>query len=447
MKKALTILVLLAMSMMLFASGAKEGEPNIIVSEDYVGNENAKTVITVALCRDETILSQYPDRKAYNEKALRAWAEANPDYAAEFQFVDSTQISIEMSKYLSQAQMGVGPDVLHLDSYYVGSFLDAGLLQPIESYIPQEELDQWFPWTKEVTCRDGHQYALWGETDARVLYYRTDLISEPPRTWEDVIELGSQLHEQYGIEGFLSPSGQSEGASNEGTWPYFWGQGGVIFGEDSRPVLGEGENREKMISIYQWWRDLIDSGASPQEIASMVSGNNILPYIAADDVAMFMGGTWVWSQIQTVAPDPSKWDFTFLPMREADQYSNTCGGWTWAVLAEDPEKQAASVSFLMAFMGGKEAMYERCIASGNLPVRQDVWDMEYFAEDPIYSRFREQFAIGKTRPASSLYPAVSDINSKMLGKVLVNELTPEEAVDQLQSQTLVEWEAWKKTQN
>ncbi len=444
-RKIIGLLVIMAFALTLFVGcGEKEAEVDIVVTEDYIGNRNAETVITVAMSPNDTIASTYTERSEWAAKAYREWAEANPNYAIDVEFVDASQIAVEMSKFLTQAEMGVGPDVLNLDSFYVGRFLDAGVLEPIDDLVPQEDLDQFFDWTKDVTVRDGRQYVLWGETDARLLYYRNDLIDTPPRTWDELIEVASQINKETGIHGFLTPSGMSEAASNEGTWPYFWGQGGTIFGENSRPILGEGENRQKLINVYQFQRDLVTSGASPLDIASWVGFDSIMAEIAADNVAMFIHGTWAVNQLPDTSAHPELYSYTYLPMMEADQYSNTCGGWTWAVMTDDPEKKEAAISFLMTVIAGKEGMTERTKAHSQIPVRNDVFDTEYFRNLPHMSDFKKQFDIGHTRPASSLYPIVSDINAKMLGKVITGELTAEEAVDRLQAECLAEWESWKK---
>lgn len=444
-KRLLLVLLLMSVSFLIFAGGASEAKkPEIVVNEDYIGNLNAETVITVAMYKDNSVASSYPERRAWALKTQTEWANAHPDYGVEILYVDAAQIAVEMSKFLTEAEMGVAPDVIHLDSFFVGTFLDAGVLQPLNDVIPQEDLDPFFDWTKEITCRDGQQYALWGETDARLLFYRKDLIPTPPRTWDELIAIASKINKETGMHGFLTPSGLSEAASNEGTWPYFWGQDGKIFGENSRPILGEGDNRQKLINCYAFQKRLIDSGASPIDIASMTGFDPIMAEVAGNNVAMFIQGTWAVNQLEDLVADTSVWEYTFLPMPEADQYSNTCGGWTWAVLTDDMNKKKAAASFLMDVICGEEAMAERCIAHSQIPVRTDVFEHDYFKNDPDMVRFLEQFEIGHSRPASSLYPAISDLNAKMLGKVLIGELTPEQAVDKLQEDALQEWEAWKK---
>ena len=132
---------------------------------------------------------------------------------------------------------------------------------------------------------------------------------------------------------------------------------------------------------------------------------------------------------------------------EADQYANSNGGWTWAVLTEDAEKQEVAMSYIMSMVGSREAMTERTKAFNYIPTRSDVFESDsYFSEDPIQQKFFEELKNGHARPASSLYPTISGINARMMGEVLIGNKTPAEAVDELQRLALVEWKEWLGTQ-
>lgn len=446
-KMLVSVVMLLCLVSVVFAQAEKEGA--IVVTEDYVGNVNAEKVLTVAINRDDTIRSPYESRVAYIEEAAMKWAEAHPEWGIELKVLTPGQISQDMARLLTEAEQGVAPDFIHLDSFWVGNFLDAGLLQPIDPYITQADKDAFFDWTKGVTMRDGKQYAIWGETDARLLYYRKDLIDTPPRTWDDLIEAALMVQDKYGIKGFLTPAGQSESASNENTWAYFWAQGGEIFGENSRPVLGEGENRQKLINVYAFMKRLIDTGASPKDIISMTGFDPIMSEVRADNVGLIIQGTWAVSQINDIVEDADeKWDFVPYPQMDADTYANSNGGWTWAVLTEDKEKQEVAMSYIMSMVGSKDAMAARAKAFNYIPTRSDVFESDsYFSDDPIQQRFFEELKNGHARPASSLYPTISGLNARMMGEVLIGNKTPAEAVDELQRLALVEWEEWLGTQN
>ena len=73
---------------------------------------------------------------------------------------------------------------------------------------------------------DGKLKALWVNTDVRVLYYRKDLVANPPKTWDDLIAQAAELSKR-GLTGYLYPGGRGEGAVMEHL-PMFWSQGGEL---------------------------------------------------------------------------------------------------------------------------------------------------------------------------------------------------------------------------
>ena len=60
--------------------------------------------------------------------------------------------------------------------------------------MTQKELDNYFDAYREFcTAPDGTLRAHFYYTDARVLWYRKDLVETPPTTWDELIEMAKQL--------------------------------------------------------------------------------------------------------------------------------------------------------------------------------------------------------------------------------------------------------------
>jgi multiple sugar transport system substrate-binding protein len=96
---------------------------------------------------------------------------------------------------------------------------------------------------------------------------------------------------------------------------------------------------------------------------------------------------------------------------------------------------------------GYDAMAERCKRYNYMPTRKDVFEKDsFFSTDPMQQRFYKELQNGHARPASSIYPAISDINARMMGEVLIGNRTPEQAVDELQRLCLEAWQTWQRTQ-
>lgn len=414
------------------------------VTATRIGNPNAEIVLTANVQRESSPMSPYAVRSEYVIKKATEWAKAHPNVRIELQVPPAGQISENMAKMLTQAEAGNAPDFAHIDSFWVGTFIDAGYLQPLNPYLTQQDIDAFLDFTKEVTVRDGKMYAIWGETDVRFLYYRKDWIDTPPRTWDEVIEIGLKIKEEHpGVIPYLTAIGQWEGAANEGTWPYFWAQGGEIFDpETGAPVIGVGKNKEALVNVFNYHKKLVDTGVMPLSVNSYRGLDPVMAEAQADRVAMLINGSWAYPQLEGMVNDfEQKWDFTHIPQMESDQYGNSAGGWTWAVFTDDPVKQALAVDYIMYTVGSKEAMAERCKAYDYLPTRTDVYEFDpYFSTNPRQQKYYEALQYAKARPAHPLYTTCSDLIQRAMGDVILGRKTAEKAVDEIQAALMEEWE-------
>ncbi len=411
------------------------------VTANRIGNPDAEIVLTANIQRSDTLKSPYNIRKDYIRKAAAAWAKENPNAQIQIQVAPAGQISMTMAKIMTQAEVGNAPDFAHIDSFWVGRFIDRGILKPLNGYLTDSDIEDFFGFTKDVTMKDGKMYAIWGETDARYMYYRKDWIENPPRTWDEVIDTALAMKEEHNAYGYMAWLGTWEGAVNGNVWPSFWAQGGRMFDESGRPVIGEGKNKEALINSLGFLKRLVDSGAAPRMVASITSGDQLIAEARANNVAMIANGSWFYGQLADVGV-ADQWGIAPLPQMEADQMANSNGGWTWAVLSEDPVKQELAASYIMKVVGNKEAMAERCKVYNYLPTRQSVYDADtYFSTNPQMQLFAESLKYGNARPANALYGNISDIVQKALGSLLIGQSDDVEAeVDKIQAEALKAWQ-------
>lgn len=417
------------------------------VTATRIGNPNAEIVLTANVQRESSPLTPYPTRREYMIRKATEWAKAHPNVRIDLQVLPAGQIAENMAKLLTQAEAGNAPDFAHIDSFWVGHFINAGYLQPLNQYLTQQDIDAFFDFTKEVTMVENKMYAIWGETDVRFLYYRKDWMDSPPRTWDEVIEIGLKIKKELpNVYPYLTAIGQWEGAANEGTWPYFWAQGGEIFDPDTgEPIIGVGKNREALINVFEYHKRLVDTGVMPLMVISFTGMDPLLAEAQADNVAMMIQGSWAYGQLQDIVTDfDNKWDFTHIPQMEPDQYGTSAGGWTWGVFTDDPVKQELAVDYIMYTVGSPEAMAERCRISNYIPTRKDVFEIDpFFSIDPIQQRYAEALTYARPRPAHPLYTICSDLVQKAIGDVILGRKTPEKAVDDIQSELMKEWERIK----
>ncbi len=180
-----------------------------LVTPIRVGRPDAKVVLSLWAQQEYSHLAARPEVAALFQDILREWAIAHPDVRLDV----STMPALEMhkSKLLMAAASDRLPDVASIDSFWMPLFLDGGHVKPLDPFWPAADRDDFLPFTID-TLRDqaGHVYGMWHGTDCRVLYYRKDLVPNPPRTWDELIAVASRISREKKISGYLYNAGRWE---------------------------------------------------------------------------------------------------------------------------------------------------------------------------------------------------------------------------------------------
>src|SRR3712207_530057 len=145
--------------------------------------------LTLQLNNSYTHQSSTPSWADGFERLFTQFAKDHPDWKLELEIVPDDQTTQEQARLLEEARVGRAPDCANVDSFVVAQFIEQGALKPIDQYFTEEELSGLFPFVRDIVVGDdGKMYAYWFATDGRVLYRRTDLVPEAPRTWDELIE-------------------------------------------------------------------------------------------------------------------------------------------------------------------------------------------------------------------------------------------------------------------
>ncbi len=168
-------------------------------------------------------------------------------------------------------------DIYHYDSQWIGGFLAAGALERLDTpdYLGSSgatiKFDDFFP---EITFRIGKyptkdkqlvagDYAAFADTpiyglpwslNCQVLWYRKDLISTPPGTWEEVRAMAKDLStsDMYGWAWEGSRLGDYISVDY---CPVMWSHGGVLWDEDAWKADGF-INGPKSVEALQFMSDM-----------------------------------------------------------------------------------------------------------------------------------------------------------------------------------------------
>lgn len=140
-------------------------------------------------------------------------------------------------------------DIVDLDVSWIPEFAQRGWLvdlQSLRSEIEQVSL----PGPLQVAIWDGTLWAAPYVTDAGILYYRSDLVSTPPTTWQELIDVGRQVGERNGIASFVADGAQYEGLVVQ-YLEYFWGLGGDVLDSDGQSVRFQLDKAQQAAEFMQ----------------------------------------------------------------------------------------------------------------------------------------------------------------------------------------------------
>jgi multiple sugar transport system substrate-binding protein len=312
----------------------------------------------------------------------------------------------------------------------------AQYLRPLDELVNADELSDFVPRVLELChCSDGSDQTrerlmqLPRNLDARLLFYRADLIS-PPATWD---EAAAQMvkHKRDDFYGFAFP-GRHSGLF--GTFYELLGMaGGDLFDTDLRPIFNS-DAGEWALSFLHRLHSV--ECVTPPDLLENWYYDEISDRFRRGDVLMI--GDWpgfygLYQKRETCAIF-DQFDVAPYPAGPAGIRKSYAGGHTFAIpkAARDPEGGL----MLAKYLTSSEVQWYEASHSGHTPVRQS-----------IFKKMRVQFGQGTERDAKRMaaleetithyamippkfakYPFIEDILWSGVQESMTGKYTPRETL-------------------
>lgn len=142
------------------------------------------------------------------------------------------------------ASQATGVDLIMTGSSRVPSWADGSLIAPVEQYINADAKYAWesdvFPVARAESSFGGHLFMFPLDTYAEILVYRKDLITAPPKTWDDYLTVSKKFTQSVTPS---SPTKYGTAYSGkdyvpEASWfSVLWGYGGDLLDPDGKVVI------------------------------------------------------------------------------------------------------------------------------------------------------------------------------------------------------------------
>lgn len=320
------------------------------------------------------------------------------------------------------------PDILQLDVVWTPEFAAAGWVLALEPYSPPKA--EFFPATIEANTWAGKLYALPWFADVGLLYRRTDLVPEEPRTLDELVASAKRATSRRGgpRHGIVWQGARYEGLITTFV-EYLGAFGGSILDAKGQVVV----NNEEGVRALEFMRDQI--------YGSKIAPLDVLTWHEEEGRFAFQNGTAVFMR---------NWPYAFGSMsdsaqsRVAGKYAvspmpssgapggrstATLGGGQLAINAYSESPEAAYK--LIAYLTAPEQMLERAQAVGQYPTRPALYDDDRLRAAlaiPL-AQARRAIESATPRPVTPIYTELSDILQIELHRALVRHAEPREALN------------------
>ncbi len=310
-----------------------------------------------------------------------------------------------------------GFDIVYMDVSWVAKFAAAGWLADLSGRISEEDRRAFLAADLEGGTYQGKLYRMPALTDAGVLFYRKDLVPQPPQTFDELVR-DARAEQTADRWGYLWQGKQYEGLVTV-FLEVLWGYGGEWIDAGSRQVLLDSP---EALRAVEFLRDSVGTISPPA----------VTTYAEEDTRSIFTNGRAVfmrnWPYVWILARQsdaPIRDQIAMAPMVHAPgkQSASTLGGWGFAIsrFCPDPDRAWAFIEWITRPAQLRE-LQER---QGRIPARREMVPPEFL---PILETARP-------RPAIPEYAAASDILQRWLSAALTGGASPEEALRQAAEET------------
>jgi multiple sugar transport system substrate-binding protein len=335
-------------------------------------------------------------------------------------------------------------DVFCINAPFISEFYTGGFVEPLARINPKFQLqsevlsyDNSIRWdaAKRTFDAKGDVMAIPVNGNIQLLYYRADLYAakglKPPATWEDLAANARVLNEG-GVAGFGFRGNRGFLENSFDFYPVLASFGADIFKSPSQGDYTVTVNSPEALKALQFWARL-GKESCPPSLGSLTQAR-LIQLMTSGKLAQAMIVTAAWPQMD----DPQrssvagKVNVAPLPAGPSGKSVTTLGHWIAAIPKNlPPERKKAALAYLDWMQQKTSQQQYRDV--GAVPIRQDVLLADAGA-DPKYRLLPAVAASSKNTRMMLVHPAAAEISDPMelqINKVLIGEITPQAALNQL----------------
>ncbi|AEE97712.1 ABC transporter substrate-binding protein [Mahella australiensis] len=368
------------------------------------------------------------------------------------------------TKFLAATTGGDAPDVFTEWNMIIGSWAESGAIQPLDQFIDADAPDmrEWmYPICKEIGTYQGKTYAIPMSMNVFMLWWNKDIFKEagldpdkPPETIEELDAIQSKLW-KINDRGIVERVGFFPGGWNFWMPPF----GGDIYDEQNDKVTPTNQNIVKMFEWFQSYVKPKEQGGKGYDIqkvdafnkSSASRENAMQPWLIGKQ-AIWTNGMWILEDIKNYNPDLNYGVASYPYPKDGGKPNSSWINGNFNVIPANAKHPKEAWEFIKWLAGyGAEADAAKILPKGGwIPVSPKVTEQpeyqKFLDEVPVRRQFVDLMSSENVQitPVLPYQQYLSDRMAQAETRVLHNEQTPLEALQQVEQEVTKEAAKYKK---
>lgn len=215
------------------------------------------------------------------------------------------------------------PDLVTLDIAEVPLAADAGVLQPLDVWLPSDLKNDFFPFAFRAAHYQNRWLAFPVSADAQHLVYNKTTVKKTPTTWDECLKQKTTL---------LVPLGGDDAFLLQHLALTFSGDGLM-------PLPTDANNNAQILTFFKRARDL---NLLPETAINLKSTDDTWAPFAASQVALAQVSAARYLAERDKTPQAG---FAAVPTRDGKP-ATVVSGWAFALVTTEPARQAAAARLI-----------------------------------------------------------------------------------------------------
>lgn len=317
-------------------------------------------------------------------------------------------------------------DLMDLDVVWPAEFAQAQYVLPLDRFIQKDnyDLSQYNQGALSSAQYNGKTWALPRFVDVALLFYRKDLVNNPPKTWDELYQAAEKDKGKGGTKfGYVMQAKQYEGLVCNAL-EFIASYGGNFVDKNGNVVIDSPQAIKGLSEMVKF----VNSDFVPKNITTFTEPESATAFVNGQSV--FIRN---WTYNYALANDKKqskivgKVGISPLPKGDAKAVS-TLGGWDTAISKYSKHPQQAWE--FLKFVAGKQGEKIDAIVGGHAPSVKSLYsDKDVLKAYPYFGNpgFVKGINTAVSRPVVPNYPQISQIIQNHVSKAITKQETPAQA--------------------